>query len=375
MLNPSIPSGRGLPLPRRRERGITIAMLAVFIVVLFIISALAIDIGVLYTARTSAQHAADAAALAGAFTFVNSPNAADPALLAKNAAINIAGQNSILGQSVTIAPADVSVDTGNRRVTVTVSRLAGSGITTFFARIIGISSVDVQTRATAEAGSNASGGYCIKPIYIPNTALSSLTVPNACSGNQLIFDSSGNLTTFALSQIGNTFLVRPMHAATSVVPAQFGSASLGSSYQCAIESCLNECGLSASQMACGASISVEANSSELANQTDPETQLGFQDLITNTPDQWQGVGEYISGGVVQDTSKSLVPVIVWDNCPPHAILPDTSGQTITPLGFATVFITRVSSDVEARFVYAASCTGSHGGTGPQAVPVRLVQTP
>src|SRR5689334_2241102 len=124
MLNPSIPRGAGVSSTWRNQRGSTIVMLAMFIVVLFVVAALAIDIGVLYTARTSAQHAADAAALAGAFTFVNTPSASQPSA-AQNAAVNIASQNSIMGQAVTIAPADVNVDLTNRRVTVTVSRLAG----------------------------------------------------------------------------------------------------------------------------------------------------------------------------------------------------------------------------------------------------------
>lgn len=370
MLNPSIPSGRGLPLPGRRQRGITIVMLAMFIVVLFIIAALAIDVGVLYTARTSAQQTADAAALAGAFTFVNIPNLSDHTNVAQNAAINIAAQNSILGQPVTIAPTDVVVDEANHRVTVTVSRTAGSGVATFFAKVIGISSVDVQTRATAEAiphgssGLQASGGYCTKPIYIPNTILSSQGVPAACA-TDTIFDSSGNLTAFALGQIGQQFTLWDHTKA----PTQMGPVSLAGEYQCSIEGCLNQCGVSAGTLACGSTVHAETTT-----PMDSQTLLGFQSLIGNIPDQWQGVGEYVSGGVVQDTSKSLVPVIVYDNCA-QPIAPGVSGQTINPIGYATVFVTVANGpDIQARFVYAASCTGSRGGTGPQAVPVRLVQT-
>ena len=64
---------------RRPEKGMTLPLVAVFIVVLFAFAALAIDLGILYTARTSAQHAADAGALAGAAVFSNSPS---PALAA-----------------------------------------------------------------------------------------------------------------------------------------------------------------------------------------------------------------------------------------------------------------------------------------------------
>src|SRR5574340_1778889 len=86
---------------RRRQRGMTLPLVALFIVVLFAFAALAIDLGILYTARTSAQHAADAGALAGAFVFTNSPNPA--AATVANAAVSTAVQNKILGQSLTAA--------------------------------------------------------------------------------------------------------------------------------------------------------------------------------------------------------------------------------------------------------------------------------
>ncbi|MGH8458713.1 MAG: FAD-binding protein, partial [Nevskiales bacterium] len=101
----------------RREQGMTVAMLAVFIVGLFGMAALAIDLGILYTARTSAQHAADAAALAGAMTFTN-PGVVVQPLAATDAAIATAGTNMVLGQPVVISAAEVNVDIPNRRVTV-----------------------------------------------------------------------------------------------------------------------------------------------------------------------------------------------------------------------------------------------------------------
>src|SRR3954470_6457421 len=138
---------------RHSERGMTIAMVALCIVVLFAMAALAVDLGVLFTARTSAQHAADAAALAGAFTFVAPPNAPQPSS-AQNAAVATAAANKILGTSVAITTGNVVVDTTTRRVTVTVPRTSagGNAIGTFFARIFNTNSADVVAKATAEAG-------------------------------------------------------------------------------------------------------------------------------------------------------------------------------------------------------------------------------
>src|SRR5215475_13331860 len=118
--------------PIRAQRGMTLLVVCLLLIAFLGIAALCIDLGVVYTARTSAQHAADSAALAGAFTFINSPNATQPAV-AQQAAIAAAGTNKILGQTVNISASDVVVDTTKHQVTVTVSRLGSSGVNTFFA--------------------------------------------------------------------------------------------------------------------------------------------------------------------------------------------------------------------------------------------------
>jgi len=134
---------------RNSQRGLTVAMVALCIVVLFLMAALAVDLGVLYTARTSAQHAADAAALAGAYTFL-STTAPQPSS-AQNAAIATAAANSVLGTPVSISTTNLSVDTANRRVTVTVPRTSASGnpIGTLFARVSVTTTADVVAKTTA----------------------------------------------------------------------------------------------------------------------------------------------------------------------------------------------------------------------------------
>ena len=69
------------PAIRKRagERGQTLALVAMSLVVLIAVAALAIDTTTLYVARTEAQRAADAAALAGARAFVDSGTTTDPA--------------------------------------------------------------------------------------------------------------------------------------------------------------------------------------------------------------------------------------------------------------------------------------------------------
>src|SRR5437667_7114384 len=57
---------------RRRERGVTILIVAVAMMAMFAMAALAIDIVTLYVSEGEAQTAADATALAGAKVFVSS---------------------------------------------------------------------------------------------------------------------------------------------------------------------------------------------------------------------------------------------------------------------------------------------------------------
>ena len=202
----------------RSQRGATLTLVAVMMVALLAVGAIAVDIGMLYTARTSAQHAADGAALAGAQEFLNPCNTvagtAAPAGCvtvqtvtdaARQAAIAIAAQNGIFGTPVTVAPADVNVDETNRWVTVTVRRTGGSGITTFFARVFGVKSVDVLAQARAEASAAGTASRCIKPVYLPNTILSQLDPQTACNANpkQVIFDSTDHMTDWAKAQLGS----------------------------------------------------------------------------------------------------------------------------------------------------------------------------
>ena len=362
-------------------------MVALCIVVLFAMAALAIDLGILYTARTSAQHAADAAALAGAFTFTNSV-APQPAS-AREAAIATAAANKILGTAVAVGAGNVVVDTANRRVTVTVPRTSAGGnpINTYFARVLGHNSSDVSAKATAEAGTQGSASRCMKPIFIPNTILSSktpdITKPNnACSSGEVIFNSSGNITSYAAARLGTSMSVRPTNPASALKPSQFFSLDFGSgasTYRCAWGQCLNYCS-GASSIKCGDKYPVETG-----NMVGPTNQ-GVRDLIGSPSDQWVGIGQYNVGGVTMTTSKSLVVAPIWNNCDPNnQIGSGNSGQKVEVVGFAELFVDGMQgSNVTAHFVAPIACPNNGGGgggagnpnpsTGPYTIPVRLVQT-
>jgi Flp pilus assembly protein TadG len=395
--------------PRRSERGVTLLMVAISIAVLLAIAALAVDLGVLYTARTSAQHAVDAAALAGATTFAeNVPLASQPAAAA-NAVKGILKANSVMGNQVNLdavstiddsgngcaanvgTPPFICVDTTNQRVTVAAGGVTATSVEVYFAKIFGLSSVGVAAMATAEAGKGATGTYCLKPLYMP---LNGDWSDSKCKGS--IFDSSTPPKLLA-SEVGApvTLWVKKMGAYN--VPSQDGLLSItenpgGAGVRDGLSG-MSSC--AGTLYKCGDSLALD----KPGNNNGPVTQ-GVTALITQNgtqaPDTWPNpgpstVGQYCHAGDCRDkrdTSPSLVTVAVWD-----CTVPVDSGRgDVTVAGFAQVFIDSVSGSpsnndgtsggISAHLVSASSCgaggPGGGGGTSTGAVgavPVRLIQTP
>ncbi len=387
----------------RRERGMTVAMLAVFIIGLLAMAALAIDLGVLYTARTSAQHAADAAALAGALTFLNT-GAAQPAS-AEEAAIATAGANFVLGKVVTISAAEVVVDIPNRLVTVTVPLVGASGIGTYFARAIQVKSVDVIVQASAEASLSGAGSRCLKPLFIPNTILSTKAPDLACTDGEKMFSRPDGCQTGSPAEeitsevsswystnavLGSAYTIKPGLPQDALEPSQFYALDFGSGagdYRCTLGGCTNDCGIT-DVPACGKSYPVKTG-----NMVGP-TEQGVDDLSGPDPDTWVDIGQYKDGtnGLIYDTSNQLVVAPVWDNCC-QVINPGTNGQTARIVGFVDLFISNKTGgkagNVDANLIGNTPCAGLGGGgggpggggappvvgSGPLGKPVRLVQTP
>src|ERR1039457_3264327 len=158
---------------RKHEQGVIITLVAVFM--LFVIGAMAalsIDVVTLYTARSEAQLAADAAALAGARVLANSGMPSDPTggltggaeTLAGAVALQVGQQSQVGGRNLVAANGEVVVvgfsgtptnpcpapnpAQTNPCITVHVQR---TDMPTFFARIWGTMKVTVTASATAEA--------------------------------------------------------------------------------------------------------------------------------------------------------------------------------------------------------------------------------
>jgi Flp pilus assembly protein TadG len=205
---------------RRDERGVTMIIVAIAMFSMLAMVALAVDVITLYAARSEAQRAADAAALAAAKMLVDSGVTADPTTwtnaqgFATTIAQNVAQQAVISGQQVQAANVTTSFGTAafgiNPTVTVTVQ---SATLPTFFSRIWSRNPLTVSASATAEAfnpsNSSSIGGAgspgvpivarCVKPFLLPNCDPGAIGA--GCGGTAATFF---NVTTGAITRPGQT---------------------------------------------------------------------------------------------------------------------------------------------------------------------------
>jgi Flp pilus assembly protein TadG len=212
--NSSRSGGRDRIRSRDKERGVTIALVAVAMVSIIGMAALSIDIGTLYQAKAEAQRAADAAALAAARVISISGITGDPNNNAGGWQLTCSATGTATVAATTVAQAQWNLVGGAQASTVKVT-YGGAGATdcstlsgatssftvnptvtvyvqqatlpTFFGKIFSLitggtsTNSGVSATATAEvfnpsnSGSFASGGAmvpvqprCVKPWIVPN---------------------------------------------------------------------------------------------------------------------------------------------------------------------------------------------------------------
>ncbi len=202
-----------LTLALRDRRGAVLVITTTGVFVVLAAVALAVDVGMMLTARAEAQRVADLSALAGALQLGSNGDSA----AAEAWAIQYAADNLIRKQSAVVLPADVFVDVPNDQVTVTVNRTVARGnpVGTFFARIFGVPAVDVVADATAEASIASTSINCILPIAIADQWQEN-------GGDPVIYDDPPDVyipwdpsnpsaphTGYANTSIGDTIKLRP----------------------------------------------------------------------------------------------------------------------------------------------------------------------
>ena len=153
-------------------------------------SMLAIDVGMLMTARSQAQNAADAGALAGATALAfESWTDRSPSGPAVTSAIATSKANQVMSGDVDVTAADVEFLNdpagSNNRVRVTVYRDASRGnpVSTLIAKYFGIKTAGVRAVAMAEA-SPANSMTCVKPFTIPDRWIEKNPVTTAWSPDE-----------------------------------------------------------------------------------------------------------------------------------------------------------------------------------------------
>lgn len=242
MLPPLIRRPQKAAEPRSKERGFTMALVALAMATIICMAALSIDIGTLYEAKAEAQRAADAAALTAArvisasgVTGTTQPSwaqicggAGSPATLA---AISMAQQNLIGGVAVASGAVNVKYGAGSAGATnadcstlgatfavnpIVAVSLQRTNLPIFFARIFSLfgsnyAGSTVSATATAEVF-NPSGSIplvpvhprCVKPWFVPNLD------PNTSA--PFITATTGTITSPGISPagpIGETFTLVP----------------------------------------------------------------------------------------------------------------------------------------------------------------------
>jgi Flp pilus assembly protein TadG len=231
---------RGNPPARNGERGVTMIIVVIAMMSMLAMVALAVDVITLYAARSEAQRAADAAALAAAKMLVDAGVTGDPTLinptvqstaqtLATQAAQSVAGQSAIAGRPIAVADVTVTFPNSgaasfgiNPTVNVVVQN---TNLPTFFARIWSRASLTVRATATAEGfnpsnSSSLNGGIGVpviargvKPFLLPNCDPVNASNPGSpCgAGNPTFFNAAtGAITNPGLAPtgiIGETFNV------------------------------------------------------------------------------------------------------------------------------------------------------------------------
>ena len=181
---------------RRDERGMSFVWVGMGFLTFFAASTLAIDVGMFMTARSQAQNAADAGALAGATALVfNSYSNRTIGGPAVQSSVSAAKFNLVVGGIPSVNPTDVTFPLGptglDNRVQVNVFRTTNrtNPVPTLIGSVFGVNTIDIGATATAEA-SPANAMTCVKPFMIPDRWKENSVPPNNTFDR---YDNQGNL--------------------------------------------------------------------------------------------------------------------------------------------------------------------------------------
>lgn len=374
---------------RRDRRGSVLMLTAISLVAILGTVALAVDVGLLYSARGEAQKAADAAALAGAGNFLAVP---DDGAAAGQVAETIGELNTVRERGVEIEPPeDVVVDLAAKRVTVTVRRIAarGNAVPAFFARIFGLAGIDVAATATAEAVPVGSVG-CVKP-FAPPDAFKDVngngrydpgndyydteetgygsdfrnTTPanNGMDPNGTIYQNDFGRPVVLKEGVPGEVLTPSQYFPITLPLPQGGFTEGAADYRDAIANCRS------------AVIDIgDAIPTEPGRMVGP-TRQGMLDLIALDPNaNWNPGADGPTGSSYEPwrSSPRVIHIPLFD--PRKA--PGSGRKDIEVANVTAFWVERMQgNDVVGRFLFASGAPGGSGspGTGPGLYAVRLIR--
>jgi Flp pilus assembly protein TadG len=157
------------------ESGMSYVFVGFGLMAMLSASILAIDVGMLMTARSQAQNSADSGALAGATALLyddfhdktNSGPAMTSALAGARANPVMRGQVSVNESDVEFLPNPATGQLDRVKVTVRRTAQRGNPVPTLIAQYFGFATADIGATATAEAAP-ANAMDCVKPFTIPD---------------------------------------------------------------------------------------------------------------------------------------------------------------------------------------------------------------
>ncbi len=353
------------------ERGVSLAFVAISMVVVLGFAALAIDVGMLYTAKGQAQNAADSGALAGAGNLLVNPN---DAVDATNVAVSFTNTHSVVNEPVAVGAADVAVTLDDSAcpavspapgpcVTVTVNHT----VPTFFARVLGFDTVAIQADATAQVGP-ANQTSCLKPWIIPDGYQEFVNPPgefNPGDYYQKGVTSYGTNFRGPSQDWGLQLTLKVGNPQATPAPGQFYPIDLplpgepdtgGSRYSENIYSC------NALPVQVGDLVWTETG-----NMVGP-TRQGVQELINKDPlASWDSTYGIVGSSFAAGGSPRLVLVPMFDPGNP----PTAGKQQLEVVNIAGFFVDYMNDDEVTGHLMPGMGVGS--GTGAMLQSVRLVE--
>jgi Putative Flp pilus-assembly TadE/G-like len=408
-----------------REAGSTLLIVAFAMVVLLAVSAFAIDLANFYLARNQAQRAADSAALGGAYAFVQSgcitggcTSGGPQETLGRQYAESSGNQNYIAGKVASIQDGDITFSYPTpEEPQITV--VAGRAVPTFFAKIFGMQTANVNAIATAEAYSPAGGGpggpeipvACVKPFLVPDCDPNHTSNPNNpnCPGMGYFFDPSTHdvLNPQLYSQGGIKGMPWQLH--TNAGPSQWYLVGYGApppSSGSALRDHIIKCSLE--DVGCGSTLTtangnmvgpVDQGVDGLINALGDGMNQGQDTIDTNPGDMVNGSFVITGGSNSPNIAVRGATILDYTGSPSVVTVPVYSGVPLQPGGstvgidgYLQVFIQDANHSgqndmVDMVIINAIPCGGGSGGgsggstgggtgggSAGSPVPIRLIRT-